>query len=102
MMAFCDSIGMERHDLHFWDYEDEPEERERAPDHLAGISAVQFIATSNITIHTLDRSNAVFIDAFTCNDALDLAEDQMKAVKFSASFWQAGKHEHDAFARGWI
>lgn len=63
----CRDIDMERCDLHFWDYEDcDPEEYNSAPDHLKGISAVQFISTSNITIHTLDILRKVFINVFSC------------------------------------
>jgi len=64
----CKLIDMERCDLYFWDYENELEEYEKAEDHLKGISAVQFIMTSNITIHTLDVLKKVFINIFTCKD----------------------------------
>lgn len=62
----CDTIDMEPEDLHFWDYEDDPEGYAAAPAHLRGISAVQFIKTSSITIHTLDDLNVLFIDLFSC------------------------------------
>ena len=64
----CKMINMERCDLHFWDYKDEKEEYEKAPDHLKGTSAIQFISTSNITIHTLDVLKKVFVNIFTCKD----------------------------------
>ena len=65
----CDLIDMERHDLHFWDYEeDEQEEYDKAPDHLKGTSAIQFITTSNVTIHTLDVLRKVFINVFSCKE----------------------------------
>lgn len=64
--ALCDDIlKMERADLHFWDYEDE-EEKNAAPAHLAGTSAVQFITTSNVTIHTLDKMGSVYLNIFSC------------------------------------
>lgn len=62
----CDLIGMQREDLHFWDYEGQPDEYTLAPDHLKGVSAIQFIKTSNITIHTLDVLKKIFINIFSC------------------------------------
>lgn len=63
----CDNIiFMEREDLHFWDYDVDQEGYDEAEDHLKGISAVQFIKTSNITIHTIDVSKKVYINIFSC------------------------------------
>lgn len=62
----CNLIDMEREDLHFWDYEGDPKGYAEAPDHLKGISAVQFISTSSITIHTIDVPQCVFINIFSC------------------------------------
>lgn len=64
----CILIDMQREDLHFWDYEDSPDAKELAPDHLQGTSAIQFITTSNITIHTLDKLGKVFINVFSCKE----------------------------------
>ena len=64
----CEQIDMERSERYWWDFKDEPEEYEKAPDHLKGISAVQFISTSSITIHTLDILEKVFINIFSCKD----------------------------------
>lgn len=66
LIALCEAIDMEREDLHFWDYEDDPEGYAAAPAHLRGTSAVQFIKTSSIVIHTLDDLGVVFIDLFSC------------------------------------
>jgi len=65
-VGLCDLIDMEREDLHFWDYEGHKEEYDAAPAHLKGISAVQFIKTSNITIHTLDELKKVYLNVFSC------------------------------------
>ncbi|KKN28928.1 hypothetical protein LCGC14_0849260 [marine sediment metagenome] len=66
-IELCELIDMERHDLHFWDYEDVPEsDIPYDQPHLIGTSAVQFITTSNIIIHTLDIYRQVFIDVFSC------------------------------------
>lgn len=64
--TLCEAIDMKREDLHFWDYEDDPEGYKRAPIHLKGTSAVQFIQTSNITIHTLDDLRCVYLNVFSC------------------------------------
>jgi len=64
----CNLIDMERCDLHFWDYEGEPEEYAKAPIHLKGTSAIQFITTSNVTIHTLDEMKRVYINIFSCKE----------------------------------
>ena len=82
MKALCNLINMERADLHFWDYDDEAE-KEAAPPHLAGTSAVQFITTSNITIHTLDKLKAVYLNIFTCAEL-----NSNKVAQFCSSFWQ--------------
>ncbi len=80
LAALCKAINMEREDLHFWDYDDDPEGYDAAEPHLRGISAVQFIKTSSIVIHTLDDFQTVFIDLFSCKDyhedvVIDVIED---------------------------
>lgn len=82
MKELCDLLSMTRADLHFWDYEDDEEARANAAPHLAGISAVQFITTSNITIHTLDKLNAIYLNIFTCGDL-----DKNKVEDFCKHFW---------------
>ncbi len=68
MVAICEAIGMEREDLHFWDYEGVPAEEVSSEAHLSGISAVQFITTSNIVIHTLDKLKAAYVNVFSCKE----------------------------------
>ena len=62
----CDAIGMKREDLHFWDYEDVLDEELSTDAHLLGTSAIQFITTSNIVVHTLDLTGAVYVNIFSC------------------------------------
>lgn len=81
--VLCNKIGMVRADLHFWDYEGEEFYKAKAPDHLSGTSAIQFIQTSNITIHCLDKLRKVFINVFSCKEFN--TED---AVKFTATFFK--------------
>ena len=68
MVELCDAIHMEREDLHFWDYEGVPESERPTEEHLLGTSAVQFITTSNITIHTLDLLGHVYLNIFSCKE----------------------------------
>jgi S-adenosylmethionine/arginine decarboxylase-like enzyme len=71
---------MELQKLCWWD--DWPEEWRKVP-HLCGLSAVQFISTSNFTIHTLDLLGAVYLNIFTCKDF-----DPRKAEDFTAKFFK--------------
>jgi S-adenosylmethionine/arginine decarboxylase-like enzyme len=64
----CKKIKMTRCDLHFWDDVGvAPEEQQTSP-HTKGTSAVQFILTSTIVIHTLDLRGAVYINVFSCKE----------------------------------
>ncbi len=65
-VAVCNAIGMEREDLYFWDYEGVPSEEISNEEHLSGTSAVQFITTSNVVIHTLDKLKAAYVNIFSC------------------------------------
>ncbi len=60
----CRLIGMERCKLCWWDDLYTPKGEEETEPHLVGTSAVQFIKTSNITIHTLDMLQKVFLNVF--------------------------------------
>ena len=72
-------IDMEAEDLHFWE-EHNPE----LPEHLLGISAVQFIRTSNITIHTLDVMQRVYLNIFSCKDF-----DDNVAYQFCSTYFKS-------------
>lgn len=66
--VLCKEINMTRCDLHFWDDEGVPEDERQTSPHTKGTSAVQFILTSNITIHTLDILSRVYINIFSCKN----------------------------------
>ena len=83
MEGLCTLLRMERGPLHFWDYEPDHEARRRAPENLAGVSVVQFISTSNITVHTLDHLGRVYLNIFSCREFS--AED---ATDFCLGFFQ--------------
>ena len=69
-LDLCQRIDMEMGTRFFWDYKDDEEEYDKAPDHLKGTTSstggVQFIMTSNITIHTLDVLKKVLCNVFSC------------------------------------
>lgn len=67
-VSLCDLIDMERCDLHWWDDRDLPEAEKETEPHLKGTSAIQFIRTSNVTIHTLDILKNVYVNVFSCKD----------------------------------
>lgn len=89
----CDLIDMKRENLYWWDYFGTPEEYVLAPVHLKGISAVQFISTSNITIHTLDDLGRVYVNIFSCKDY-----DAKVVVEFSKKWFQ-GKVKNKKIVR---
>lgn len=64
----CELIDMQRCEMHFWDDQDTPEDEKQTSPHTKGISAVQFILTSNITIHALEKLGNVYINIFSCKD----------------------------------
>ena len=66
---------------HWWTMDDCPPEWKDVP-HLNGISAVQFISTSNFTIHALTDLKAVYLNIFTCKDF-----DEKKAENFAAEYF---------------
>ena len=79
----CKAIDMKRSKLTWWDDYNIPEEEKQTEPHLKGTSAVQFIMTSNITIHTLDLLGAVYINIFSCKDF-----DCEIAKKFTANWFK--------------
>ncbi len=84
-IQLSDLIDMKRAKLTWWDDYNVPIEERQTEPHLKGTSAVQFIMTSNITIHTLDLLGAVYINLFSCKEF-----DAEIVKKFSAE-WFKGK-----------
>ena len=78
----CELIDMEQCDLHFWDDEGVPEEEKETNPKTKGTSAVQFILTSTIVIHTLDLMKAVYVNIFSCEEF-----DTDEAAKFTARWF---------------
>jgi len=66
--GLCELIDMQQGDRHFWDDEGLlPEECQTNPK-TCGVSAVQFILTSTIVIHTLELLAAAYINIFSCKE----------------------------------
>ena len=59
-IELCDLIDMERCNLYFWDDVGVPEEEQQTDPKTKGTSAVQFILTSTIVIHTLDLMSVAY------------------------------------------
>lgn len=81
--SLCDEIDMEACKVSWWDYKGYKAEYDEAPDHLKGTSAVQFISTSNIMIHTLDVMKRVYLNIFSCKDF-----DSAKALLFCKNYFE--------------
>lgn len=91
----CDLIDMKAEDLYFWDDFRVPEEKRQRNPKTKGTTAIQFILTSNITIHALDLLRVVFVNIFSCKDYdIKLAED------FTVGFFGAKEHNAKAIKRG--
>lgn len=61
-------LNMEKGDLHFWDDVGVPKAKQQNKFETIGTSAIQFILTSNITLHCLDKLYRVYINIFSYKD----------------------------------
>lgn len=91
----CDMLGAEKEDVHFWDDVGLPEEEKQTDPRLVGTSAIQFILTSGITVHTLDLRKEVYIDIFSCDEF-----DPMAIGDWCAQYWCADKMKRTFIDRG--
>ncbi len=80
----CDLIDMEKCEVHFWDDVGVPPEERQTSPQTKGTSAVCFILTSTIVIHTLDILKAVYINIFSCK-----AFDPDLAAGFTKEWFEA-------------
>lgn len=87
-ITLCDRINMTRHgDPLFW------EDWSNIP-HLHGISAIQFIETSNVVCHCLPLLKAVYLNVFSCKEF-----DTEDALKFCKEYWEAESEFHTTVTR---
>ena len=64
----CSLTKMVQCERYWWDDIGVPIEEQQTSPHAKGTSAVQFILTSSIVVHTLDLLGKVYINVFTCKD----------------------------------
>ena len=80
----CELIEMERCEVHFWDDVGVPPEEQQTEPHTKGTSAVCFILTSTIVVHTLDLLKAVYVNIFSCKDFDPKAAEEFTKKWFGA------------------
>jgi len=78
----CVLIDMQRCDLYFWDDVGVSEDERQMDAKTKGTSAVQFILTSTIVIHTLDLMKAAYVNIFSCKEF-----DTDEAANFTANWF---------------
>ena len=81
----CRCISMEKCEVQFWDDVGLPVEEQQTSPQTKGTSAVCFILTSTIVVHTLDILEAVYVNIFSCK-----AFDPAVAAEFTENWFQAG------------
>ena len=82
--GLCELIDMERCELHFWDDVGVPLEDQQTDPKTKGTSAVQFILTSTIVVHTLDLMQTAYVNIFSCK-----AFDTGDAAQFTARWFRS-------------
>lgn len=82
----CKSIDMRKCELYFWDDHGVPAKDRQTSPHTKGTSAVQFILTSTIVIHTLDLMKAAYVNIFSCKPF-----DKKTATKITREWFGAAK-----------
>lgn len=81
----CKAIDVVKCERYFWDDVGvSTEERQTSPQ-TKGTSAVQFILTSNIVIHTLDELGAVYVNIFSCKPFDREVAEQLTSEWFGAN-----------------
>lgn len=80
----CKAINMKKCERYFWDDVGVSEADKQTSPKTKGSSAVQFILTSSIVIHTLDLLGSVYVNIFACKEF-----DQVKALEITKSWFGA-------------
>lgn len=81
----CKAIDMRKCERYFWDDVGLPEEEKQTSPHTKGTSAVQFILTSSIVIHTLDLLKAVYVNIFSCKEFDEKVAEEITKEWFGAN-----------------
>lgn len=90
----CQLIDMERCDLYFWDDVGVDEGEQQTSPKTKGTSAVQFILTSTIVLHSLDLLETVFVNVFSCKEF-----NTDEAARFSAKWFRSNDWESSVVIR---
>ena len=90
----CELIDMQAEDRHFWDDEGLPLEECQTNPKTCGVSAVQFILTSTIVLHSLTKLRKVYINIFSCKEF-----DCDKARDFTTLWFRANKYRKTIVVR---
>jgi len=90
----CRRISMTKCEVHFWDDVGVPEDEKQTSPKTKGTSAVCFILTSSIVIHTLDILKIVYVNIFSCKEF-----DPDVAAKFSQNWFEAGSYRTNFLSR---
>lgn len=80
----CDLIEMERCEVHFWDDVGVPPGEQQTLPHTKGTSAVCFILTSTIVVHTLELLKAAYVNIFSCKEFDPKAAEEFTKKWFGA------------------
>ena len=80
----CKAIDMEKCERYFWDDFGLPEEERQTEPHAKGTSAVQFILTSSIVIHTLDLLESAYVNIFSCKEFDPVVAERITKEWFGA------------------
>ena len=89
----CDLIDMQKCEVHFWDDVDVSLEEQQTEPHTKGTSAVCFILTSTIVVHTLDMLEVVYVNIFSCKSF-----DSALATEFTKN-WFKGEIRNSSFIK---
>ena len=80
--SICRLIHMEKCVVHFWDDIGVPLEDQQVEPHTKGTSAVCFILTSSIVVHTLDLLATTYVNIFSCKSF-----SPSQAIEFTAQWF---------------
>ena len=80
----CKAIDMKKCERYFWDDVGLPPEEQQTSPHTKGTSAVQFILTSTIVVHTLEMLEAAYVNIFSCKPF-----DEKKAEEITKEWFGA-------------
>ena len=67
-VKLCKAIDMVKCERFWWDDVGVSDDEKQTSPHTKGTSAVQFILTSSIVIHTLDILGSLYLNIFSCKD----------------------------------